>query len=55
MTDLGESFKVAIKEAIKEELQNFMKEAIVPEKQGLKLKGSAAISAIKVNARQSVS
>ena len=33
MTDLGESFKVAIKEAIKEELQNFMKEAIVPEKQ----------------------
>ena len=33
MTDLGESFKVAIKEAVKEELLNFMKEAIVPEKQ----------------------
>ena len=33
MTDLGESFKVAIREVIKEELQNFMKETIVPEKQ----------------------
>jgi len=33
MTDLGESLRATVREAVKEELQNFMKEAIVPEKQ----------------------